>query len=188
MSKHIIAFFFLLNALGCTSRNTKNPFAAEGLVNAELPARFGEVKTENGVSRANSDADVDLNWTTSKTNADAALKTWTDKSFLLNGLFANRPAPYPGAFTRTVTCEGEYLPETEELQIPGGWIKHHVLFANDRRIFGVCTPEARHFRVLYFFVYCTKPGHLIEGKAHFPAATDKNVLKKFGAAFRCAGT
>ena len=73
-----------------------------------------------------------------------------DKKFLLESLFSQTAAPYPGVITNVIECPEEFKPKIVTIQ--NGTI--YTLFAGERFTYGICTQDLIAYYSAYGIFEC----------------------------------
>ncbi len=80
-----------------------------------------------------------------------ALKLVRESRAMIDNLFADRQAPYPGQLSHTLRCPERFLPA--EVVAKGNALVMLRLFANGRLAFGGCSEDLLRYRATVAFFY-----------------------------------
>lgn len=108
--------------------------------------------------------------------------------FLLNSIYQDHQAPYPGQITQVLSCPKDLrprpLPEKED---PEAKRKGFLLMANDREVFGACEAGKVHFHAAYILIACKKEDIAYEIKMFLrPGEKSMEELARIYESFSCS--
>lgn len=81
-------------------------------------------------------------------------KLLRDRQLMVESLFEPMTNPYPEVLSSVVVCDDEFKPR--KLTISNGI--YYVLFADERRNFGICARDLVRYNALYGIVNCKEKG------------------------------
>ncbi len=109
---------------------------------------------------------------------------------LIENLFADRQAPYPGQLSHTLRCPERYLPV--EVAPRGPALAMLRLFANSRLAFGGCSDDLLRYSATVAFFYDETAGRLFRAEyfsaKENPVDPGADLLRTFRAGARVAGS
>lgn len=91
---------------------------------------------------------------------EEAARTREERLTMLNSLFSNAPAPYPGMITNQVTMPDTLRPRKLEITVAGVSLPLYILPASSRHTYGVTEEAQTAFQAGVFFLY-DQPGRIL---------------------------
>ncbi len=108
-----------------------------------------------------------------------------DQAYMLESLFYDRQAPYPGQLSNTLRCPEEFLPEKQIMEEPNQGLRFS-LFANDRMSFGGCSRDLLSLRAVLLLLHCPASKQLVRLEAFTPIDSPDEEFLAAAAGLRCA--
>lgn len=90
-------------------------------------------------------------------------------------MYTNTPSPYDAVPEREVNCPEDLKPTIDEENRSGINYTYYNLYADERKIIGVCSEDKIHYSVEKVAVYCPEQDKVLEASIYQPQEADNPV-------------
>lgn len=188
MINRILPLLSLLALSGCFSEKPAfNKVFADRVENPWLNDFKLDSEKQNGSLRIYQFKNKSVEMTVTSITMDpvVAPRYFADKEAVVDGLFAEQTSPYPGQLTKTVTCAPEYRPIKNNVDQKEFKAVYFELYANDRKLYGICAPEQIFYKSYYALIHCPKSGLILDLRLYYPAKDKSTAPSGWSDGFKC---
>jgi hypothetical protein len=173
-----LPFLLFLLLLACTNNKALPEFQWRGLANPGVTKV--KVETKKSIDSASeamvgrTESGLEVLGIEHKLGPKSFDEIFSKMKFLLDSIYQDQNAPYPGQITKIISCPEQFrprpLPEKSDALTSR---KGFLLMANSREVFGACDVGSAQYQAAYLLIGCRGENIAYEIKLFIPAGAGR---------------